>query len=134
VIHARCAVLALLATCFGATAGAVEPATSTGMSELLVRGAEVYRERCSPCHGDRGRGDGILASVLAIRPRNYFSEPFKWGREPSDIVETIRVGRSGVMPAFEGALDAREMWAVANLVHLWATGAAAAPDPVSATR
>ena len=90
-----------------------------GGLELLIEGAQVFGERCSPCHGDAGRGDGILADVLPIRPRNYLSEPFKWGREPAEIVETIRLGRSDVMPSFEGALSAREMEAVANLVSCW---------------
>ena len=103
-----------------------EPAEPTSAS--LVLGARVFRERCSPCHGDRGHGDGILAEVLSIRPRNYFTESFRWGNSPAEIAETVRLGRSGVMPPFRGALSEREIWAVANLVHLWATGAAAPPD------
>jgi len=83
---------------------------------LLVEGAHVFDERCSPCHGDRGYGDGVLADALPIRPRNYHADLFKWGTSPSEIVHTISAGRSDVMPAFEGALSEREMWAVAYLV------------------
>jgi mono/diheme cytochrome c family protein len=97
--------------------------------ELLMLGAEVFRERCSPCHGDRGHGDGLLAEVLPIRPRNYFEESFRWGHRPEEIAETVRRGRSNVMPAFQHALTQREIWAVSNLVHLWATGVAAPIEP-----
>ncbi len=86
---------------------------------FLVAGARVFDERCSPCHGDRGGGDGILADALPIRPRNYHGEPFKWGTKPHELVATIRGGRSGVMPPFEGALTEREMWAAAYLVWHW---------------
>ena len=85
----------------------------------LLRGAEIFDERCSPCHGDTGHGDGILADLLPIRPRNYHDEPFKWGRTPSGIVETVALGRSDVMPSFRGALDEADMWAVAHLVWAW---------------
>ena len=102
-------------------------ASDAATPDLLVRGAAVFRERCSPCHGDRGHGDGILADVLPVRPRNYFEESFRWGHQREQIAETVRHGRSGVMPGFAAALSEREIWAVANLVHLWATGGAAAP-------
>jgi high-affinity iron transporter len=85
----------------------------------LLRGAEIFRDRCSPCHGDTGHGDGILADLLPVRPRNYHTERFKWGRTPSGIVETVALGRSDVMPAFRGALDEADMWAVAHLVWAW---------------
>lgn len=85
----------------------------------LVAGARVFDERCSPCHGERGDGDGVLAEMLPIRPRNYQADAFKWGTSPSEIVTTIRVGRSGVMPAFEGAISEDQMWDVAYLVWHW---------------
>jgi mono/diheme cytochrome c family protein len=94
----------------------------------LLRGAEVFGERCSPCHGETGHGDGILADLLPIRPRNYHSEPFKWGRTPAGIVETIARGRNDVMPAFKGALDEADMWAVAHLVWAWMPPAQRAED------
>jgi mono/diheme cytochrome c family protein len=87
--------------------------------EVLSRGAKIFRERCSPCHGASGYGDGILADVLPVRPRNYHADPFRWGRTPAGIVETVALGRSGVMPSFRGALDEADMWAVAQVVWTW---------------
>jgi mono/diheme cytochrome c family protein len=124
VSSARAACVALLLALAAAPAA---PASDAATPDLLVRGAAVFRERCSPCHGDRGHGDGILADVLPVRPRNYFEESFRWGHQPEQIAETVRRGRSGVMPGFANALSDRDIWAVANLVHLWATGGAAQP-------
>jgi mono/diheme cytochrome c family protein len=89
-------------------------------SALLLEGARVFYERCSPCHGDSGHGDGVLAELLPIRPRNYHRDPFRWGTSVDDVARTVRLGRSGVMPAFEGALSETETRAVAFLVSCWA--------------
>jgi len=101
---------------------------------LLVEGAQVFDQRCSPCHGERGYGDGVLADALPIRPRNYHAELFKWGTSPSDIVRTIAAGRSGVMPAFEGALSEREMWAAAYLVWNLIPAERRQTDPATVAR
>jgi mono/diheme cytochrome c family protein len=87
--------------------------------DVLVEGARIFDERCSPCHGETGRGDGPLAEVVPIAPRDYRHESFKWGTRPSQIVATIRQGRSGVMPPFEGELTPHQIWAVAWVVWSW---------------
>lgn len=87
--------------------------------EVLMEGSRVFDERCSPCHGIEGRGDGPLAHVLPVKPRNYQADAFKWGTRPSDIAETIRRGRSSVMPPFDGELSPREIWATAFVVWHW---------------
>lgn len=99
--------------------GARDGIATADASAWLLDGARVFYERCSPCHGDSGRGDGVLAELLPIRPRNYHVDPFKWGTRVEDISHTIRVGRSGVMPAFEGALTEAEIRSAAFLVACW---------------
>jgi mono/diheme cytochrome c family protein len=103
----------------GADGGPPEPGVAPVAPEVLVEGAKVFDERCSPCHGHSGEGNGPLAEVLPIRPRNYHTEEFKWGTRPSQIVTTIRGGRSGVMPPFQGELTPRQMWAAAYVVWTW---------------
>lgn len=94
--------------------------TSSGeASRLLLEGARVFDERCSPCHGESGRGDGLLADLLPIRPRNYHADPFQWGNGWQEIAETVRLGRSGVMPPFAGALSEAEIRSVSFLVACW---------------
>ena len=88
-------------------------------AELREAGSRLFTERCSPCHGATGHGDGALADALPIRPRDYHRDEFKWGTTPSEIATTIRVGRSGVMPSFEGALTEQEIQAVAYFVWTW---------------
>ncbi|MDH4063754.1 MAG: cytochrome c [Acidobacteriota bacterium] len=48
--------------------GAGKPAaTSRGPVE---EGAELYRAYCAACHGDKGKGDGPVASALRTTPTN----------------------------------------------------------------
>jgi len=96
-----------------------DPEDTWAQAEILVMGARVFDNRCSPCHGERGFGDGELADVLPLRPRNYHHEPFKWGNSPARIATTVASGRSGVMPAFRHALTEQEIWAVAYVVWRW---------------
>ena len=93
--------------------------SSERASALLLEGARVFDERCSPCHGNTGHGDGLLADLLPIRPRNYHADAFRWGSGWDDIAATVRGGRSGVMPPFEGALSEPEIRAVSFLVACW---------------
>jgi cbb3-type cytochrome c oxidase subunit III len=128
-----CAVLigtwgAVAATGCGAGGAAPRP------DPLLDEGRRVFDERCSPCHGQTGEGDGQLADILPIRPRNYHRDAFKWGTRQSDIAATVRGGRSGVMPAFEGALTEAEIRAVAYFVWTWIPAERRQPDAAGASR
>jgi len=64
----------------------------------------VFKQRCAPCHGPQGRGDGPSSAMLNPRPRNYHDR--QWQQSVTDelIVKTIieggmAVGKSDVMPA-----------------------------------
>lgn len=105
-----------------------DPARVPVAPEVLMEGARIFDERCSPCHGERGDGDGPLASVLPVRPRNYHRDEFRWGTRPSDIAATIRLGRSGVMPPFAAELTPREIWATAYVVWSWIPEDRRTPD------
>jgi mono/diheme cytochrome c family protein len=92
---------------------------SSRASTLLLEGARVFDERCTPCHGETGHGDGVLADLLPVRPRNYHADRFEWGMSWEDIEHTVRVGRSDVMPSFSSALTDTEIRAVSFLVACW---------------
>lgn len=36
------------------------------ISPSIVNGEEIYRENCSPCHGEDGLGNGVIASQLPV--------------------------------------------------------------------
>ena len=37
----------------------------------IEEGKRIYGENCAPCHGDSGRGDGVGARSLPVRPADH---------------------------------------------------------------
>jgi mono/diheme cytochrome c family protein len=94
----------------------VDPATvMTANPKLLARGQVLYKQNCTSCHGDAGRGDGPAQATLNPKPRNLTS-PDKWTRgfRVTDIFTTLAVGVKGTgMAAFDFVAPADRM----ALVH-----------------
>ncbi len=63
-------------------------------SKVLVdKGANLYKANCASCHGDNGLGDGLSASTLPVKPRNFHSpEGWKNGRTVSNLYKTLHEG------------------------------------------
>ncbi|HEY0947160.1 MAG TPA: cbb3-type cytochrome c oxidase subunit II [Opitutaceae bacterium] len=62
--------------------GALAPAKST----------RLFTQLCVNCHGEGGRGDGILAGRLSVRPPDWTEEPWRHvppGAEPGKAVARI---------------------------------------------
>lgn len=94
----------------------VDPATvMTANAKLLARGQVLYKQNCTSCHGESGRGDGPAQATLNPKPRNLTS-PDKWTRgfRVTDIFTTLAVGVKGTgMAAFDFIAPADRM----ALVH-----------------
>jgi mono/diheme cytochrome c family protein len=91
-------------------------------------GARLYVERCSPCHGDDGKGDGPGAAALVPRPKN-FREPVFWqDRTANDLKAVVRKGKVGtMMPPFAGVLSDAEIDAVVRYLGRFDPGRPATP-------
>ncbi len=95
--------------------------------ESIETGKKLFLDRCSECHGDDGKGDGIkrLKDDAGARtwPRNL-TKPwiFRASNDPKDIFSRISVGIPGTqMPSFDDPrskkkLSIEERWHVANYV------------------
>lgn len=77
----------------------------------LKRGRQVYLDSCSSCHGISGRGDGIAAYNLFVKPRDFTKGQYKIkttadGELPlhEDLYTTIGfgMGQRNSMPAWAG--------------------------------
>ena len=82
----------------------VDPATVMKPTPaLLARGESLFKQNCTSCHGDTGRGDGPASGTLNPRPRN-FTQPVGWthGYRTTDIFTTVATGVKGTgMNAFD---------------------------------
>ena len=74
----------------------------------------LYAERCMNCHGPAGRGDGLLALRLPVRPPDFRQTVER--KSNNQIRRIIAEGR-GTMPAFEPALRPAEITDMLQMVR-----------------
>lgn len=85
--------------------------------EELQAGAKLFGEHCSPCHGPKGRGEGLLAKQLALTPVNFVDghhADFFAAGEKFWIVTNGITGSA--MPAFGKKLSDEERWQLVAFV------------------
>ena len=89
-------------------------------------GTRIYAERCSPCHGDHGRGDGPTAPALQPPPRDFGTAAFWKDRSMDGLRTVVKSGKPGtMMPPFEGVLSDTEIDAVVESLRRFDPTAAA---------
>ncbi|MCT8973496.1 cytochrome-c oxidase, cbb3-type subunit III [Microbaculum marinisediminis] len=91
-------------------------ALSSGQADPASAGAAIFADNCASCHGDDGAGGlGIGAPSLA-------DDHWIYGGSRDAILTTLRDGRQGVMPSWEGRLDDAEI----NMLALYVAALSAA--------
>ena len=74
-------------------------------------GAKLFAEQCVACHGDDGRGNKEMGAP------NLADGIWLYGATKEAVATQIANPRHGVMPAWEGRLDAVSLKMVAAYVH-----------------
>lgn len=98
--------------------------------ESLKRGRALYRQHCSTCHGDKGRGDGPYARMHSRRakpPRDLTIPETQARMTDGEIFWKISTGLRVVdriiMPAFDEDIRAEEdRWKVVLYVRALGAG------------
>jgi high-affinity iron transporter len=82
-----------------------------------ARGAPLYAQYCSVCHGDAGAGDGPAAVGMSPAPANM-RDAARFDRlSLYDVYSTLGLGIEGTdMPSFADQLDDRQRWDVATYI------------------
>jgi high-affinity iron transporter len=93
-----------------------------------TRGAPLYAQHCSVCHGDAGAGDGPAGIGLEPPPSNLRDAARLDRLSLYDVYNTLGLGISGTdMPAFADQLDDRQRWDVATYIAGFSAQPVAAP-------
>ncbi len=77
----------------------------------LERGAKIFAEQCASCHGEKGLGKQDLGAP------NLVDGIWLYGGQKAQVVESIRTGRGGMMPAWGSRLDALTIKSLTVYVH-----------------
>ena len=79
----------------------------------LAVGAAIYAEKCAPCHGDAGLGDGPMAAQLQKPPAKIGSPELARAAAPVNWYTTVTEGNIGsFMPPFKTSLSDQQRWDV----------------------
>lgn len=82
-----------------------------------ARGAALYAQNCSICHGDTGAGDGPAGVGLEPAPANLRDAQRLDQLSLFDLYNTLGLGIEGTeMPSFADQLDERQRWDVAAYI------------------
>ena len=82
-----------------------------------TRGAPLYAQHCSVCHGDAGAGDGPAGVGLTPPPANLRDAARLDQLSLYGIYSTLGLGVEGTdMPAFADQLDDRQRWDLATYI------------------
>ena len=77
---------------------------------VTAKTREPYQWYCAPCHGVKGKGDGINAKFLTVPPRNHTKAEYLETRTYEQFFQAIKfgglsVGRAPCMPACGNTLS-----------------------------
>jgi cytochrome c oxidase cbb3-type subunit 3 len=80
----------------------------------------VFNNNCTSCHGRNAAGQARLFPDLT-------DDSWQWGRDETQILETIRSGRQAAMPAWEPVIGAQGVEQVADYVLGLSAGDSGSP-------
>jgi mono/diheme cytochrome c family protein len=61
-------------------------------------GKAVFHEKCAPCHGETGKGNGPMASTFDPKPRDFCLPEFWQGNVDKKISDAITNGKNQMVP------------------------------------
>jgi mono/diheme cytochrome c family protein len=83
--------------------------------DLLKRGQERFTIYCAPCHGQTGKGNGIVAQRGFLPPPTFHSDLIR-GYPDGQIYEAIANGIRN-MPSYRSQIPVADRWAVVAYVR-----------------
>jgi len=86
-----------------------------GNAAITDTGKVLYKKACSVCHGDKGKGDGVAAAGLAVRPADHTANIVQAQTDGALFYE-LNNGRPP-MPGFKAVFSEKQRWALINYIR-----------------
>lgn len=84
--------------------------------ENLEAGAKLFKNDCILCHGEKGKGDGSLATMIATKPANFTDSKLLALETDGSLFWKISEGRDP-MPTWKEVLSEQERWQLVNYIR-----------------
>lgn len=84
--------------------------------ENLEAAAEIYKDNCVLCHGDKGKGDGIAGRTTKIPPANFTDSKLMAAETDGSLFWKMSEGR-GPMPTWKETLSEKERWQLVDYLR-----------------
>lgn len=81
----------------------------------LPQGQEIYTIYCASCHGSQGKGDGIAAKMLKVKPLDFQNKVVS-NQSNGALFWKIREGR-GEMPSFKELFSDEQKWQLVEYIR-----------------
>ena len=91
-------------------------------------GENIYREQCSTCHGEKGKGDGPFTRNSSYpmnpKPKDLTIQYTEGTRSPFSYFNSIVVGSPGTaMNSYDKSLTSHEIWSLSFYMSIgWKSG------------
>lgn len=72
------------------------PATNAAPGDPVAKAKITFEQRCTPCHGATGNGDGPASASLTPKPRNYTDKEWQASVNDEYIEKIIKFGGAAV--------------------------------------
>lgn len=82
-------------------------------------GEHIYAQYCASCHGKTGKGDGIMMSIIPIKPADHTNAERMDKMTNEELVGIVTNGKDGgsFMPGWKGILSQSEIEAVVSYMR-----------------
>lgn len=78
-------------------------------------GKKLYEANCTPCHGNKGKGDGIAAASLSPKPADHTSAAVQ---KESDGALFWKLSEGhNPMPSYKTSLSETDRWSLVNYIR-----------------
>jgi high-affinity iron transporter len=64
----------------------------------LDQGRQIFNDKCAPCHGQDGGGDGPMAMAFSPKPMDFKDPSFWQGNAAQKITDTVNNGKGQMIP------------------------------------
>ena len=86
----------------------------TATAQNQEEGKKIYVTYCTACHGEKGKGDGMAAQSLPVRPADHTSGAVMNPLTDKFLVDIISkggsaVGKSSFMPAWGSSFNEKQI-------------------------